>query len=203
MGKKKVEEIIEVEALEILSMTIEVEGPKLLMNRLGMKKRKELEDKYRKGKVQPKEKVQTIAEIVEEATHRLSDGTVCFPTAGFKRGMEDAAIQMDGATKKQVDRAIRFATEYVPIHFREQVINEQMGRSGGMGHAPREIYRPEFRDWSCTLLIQYDPSVITPQAIVALVNRAGYYSGIGDWRPAKGGDTYGMYKVKENGKKQI
>lgn len=200
MSKRKAENI-EVDPLEIASIRIDVGGPRLLMNKLSMKKREELEDKYQKGEARPKAKPQSIAEIVEAATHRLPDGTVCFPSAGFKRGMEDAAIEMKGTTKKQVDRSIRFATEFVPILFKEQVININVGRTSGMNHAPREIYRPEFHDWSCTLLIHYDPSVITAQAIVALVNRAGYYSGLGDWRPAKGGDFYGMYQVKENGEK--
>jgi hypothetical protein len=199
--QKKKEEIIEVEAVEIAPISINVGGPRLLMNKLGMKKREELEDTYRKGKAQPKAKPQSVAEIVEAATHRLSDGTICFPTAGFKRGMEDAAIEMKGSTKKQVDRAVRFATDFVPIAFKEQVINGSMGRTSGINHAPREIYRPEFRDWSCTLLIHYDTSVITSQAIVALVNRAGFYSGLGDWRPGRGGDVFGMYQVIENGKK--
>ena len=190
------EEEIELKPVQLLTLSVVVEGPRLLMNKYGDDVQKEMEDKYQKGEVKAKTKKQDILQLVEGKIHRFPDGTVCFPAAGFKKGMGDAAIELDGMTKKQVERGVRFTTEYVPISFKEQLVYSHWAKKSGRNQAPYMCYRPEFREWSATLLIQYDVSVITPQAILTLLNQAGFYSGVGDWRPGKGGDVFGFYQVR-------
>lgn len=198
------EEDVNIRPLQLETISIEVEGTTaLLMNQLGEEVQDDIESKYQKGEVKAKKKAQDILKHVEEKIHRLPDGTVCFPSPAFKRGIEDAAIELDGMTKKQVDRGMRFLVQKVPILFEEQVINKTWGRKSGRNRAPYLIYRPEFRNWSCVLHIEFDSTVITPQAIITLLNHAGYYSGLGDWRPGLGGDYYGIYRVKENEKDKV
>ena len=62
---------------------------------------------------------------------------------------------------------------------------------------------PQFHDWSCELVIQFDKNNLCAEDIIRLLNYAGFYCGVGSWRP-KGGDggsgEFGMYEVR-NGKK--
>ena len=55
-------------------------------------------------------------------------------------------------------------------------------------------FRAEFFPWRLTFRARYNPNVITPDAIVNIVQLAGFHQGLGDWRPANGG-TNGMFHV--------
>jgi len=55
-------------------------------------------------------------------------------------------------------------------------------------------YRPEYKDWSCELPIEYNANVISAEQIVNMFNTAGFSTGVGEWRPERGGQ-YGMFKV--------
>jgi|ETNvirome_6_1000_1030641.scaffolds.fasta_scaffold26808_1 hypothetical protein len=57
-------------------------------------------------------------------------------------------------------------------------------------------YRAEFSDWSCSLAIRYNASVITPGQIINLLNVGGFASGVGEMRPSqKCSGQYGMFEV--------
>jgi len=62
----------------------------------------------------------------------------------------------------------------------------------GMGTADIR-YRAEYRDWSALLRIEFVPSIIDLESVVALVD-AGGTNGVGEWRPEKSG-SYGTYEV--------
>jgi hypothetical protein len=57
-------------------------------------------------------------------------------------------------------------------------------------------YRPQFDEWSVKLKIMYARNSISPEQIVNLFNVAGFAVGIGERRPGKSGDSFGMFKVK-------
>lgn len=85
------------------------------------------------------------------------------------------------------------ATQLVPA---EDVVRVG-GRGSGTG-APDFRYRGYFWDWSTTFEIEYDAGVISDQQIVSLFDIAGFHTGIGDWRPEKGGQ-YGRFHVQREG----
>ena len=53
-------------------------------------------------------------------------------------------------------------------------------------------HRPEFQDWSATVVIEYNARNITGQQLAALLIEAGKCNGIGDWRPG-GTDSTGTH----------
>ena len=182
---------------EYVTVGIEGETP-LLMERYSETIRKSMEDKYQKGVISTKKIEQPIEETIEDKIHRLPDGTVGFPVSGFANGMIAVAPRLD-IYKNLVTSAITIfgdSGDLVSIKYKEQVINETWGRKSGMNKTPCTIYRPEFRDWSCTLSIKFDASVITAQQIVSLLEYAGFHQGIGSWRHELKG-IYGMYHVKK------
>ncbi len=46
--------------------------------------------------------------------------------------------------------------------------------------------RPIFRNWSCTVMAQYDPDVLNLRDVEEIATDAGRLCGIGDWRPKHG-----------------
>lgn len=65
----------------------------------------------------------------------------------------------------------------------------------GMGTADMR-YRPVFENWSMDLKIQFDKNArFKLTDIVNIINRGGYFNGIGEWRLEKGGQ-FGAYHVE-------
>jgi hypothetical protein len=96
--------------------------------------------------------------------------------------------------KKKAKGSFFVIGSVIPIKFKKQTINKAVGRDSGINRAPREIWRPEFSDWSCELVIRYNASQITPDAIVNLANLAGFHIGVGAWTPQHNG-SYGMFRI--------
>jgi len=69
-------------------------------------------------------------------------------------------------------------------------------RSVKVGTARLMRYRPRLNDWSLTVIIHFDETMIERAQILAAAENAGKYIGIGDYRPAKGG-MFGRFSVSE------
>jgi hypothetical protein len=114
-----------------------------------------------------------------------------FPSVGFKSALVDAASFVDGITKVAVRGALHLVGEYVIINglptMREDTVRV------GMGAADLR-YRGEFRDWSATLDVALNPSVLSAEQIAHLANLAGFAVGVGEWRPQRDGQ-FGRFHV--------
>jgi hypothetical protein len=51
------------------------------------------------------------------------------------------------------------------------------------------------KPWQIRLPITFDAAQTSPEVLVDLVNRAGFFVGVGAWRPEKNG-SMGMFRVK-------
>lgn len=56
--------------------------------------------------------------------------------------------------------------------------------------------RPKMDEWSCEFTIVLDDDSISMDTIIEILEHAGKYVGIGDWRPDKKG-RYGKFRVVE------
>lgn len=135
----------------------------------------------------------TEADIAEKLTWYDEEGSIAFPSSGFWKGMEAVAKDKSDIMKdvfgKQVLGAVRFAENLVKIEYEERTINIS-------SNLPRLIIRPEFRNWSTKLHIEFVPAVLSPEEIANLLNWAGFYRGLGAWAPRSGG-IYGQYQVAD------
>jgi hypothetical protein len=68
-------------------------------------------------------------------------------------------------------------------------------RVGKFGSKQPDLrYRPEFRNWSVDLVIEYEPSLITMAGLHQLIRRAGRSIGLYEWRPEKSyGGIFGRF----------
>lgn len=133
--------------------------------------------------------------------HKRQD---CAPAVQFKKCMVSAASRITGVTMKDINTAVfvkstdPLDTNLVPLKFngKAPMMRRDMVK---IGKFPNKVatprYRPGYQNWSCTLRIEYDTSVISAEQVVNLLNRGGFGVGIAEWRPEKGGE-FGRFTVK-------
>jgi hypothetical protein len=114
-----------------------------------------------------------------------------FPSVGFKNALVAGASFIEGITKVQLRGAIHFVGEYVVIGG-TPTLREDMVRLGGLTADIR--HRGEFKEWSATLDIRFNPSILSAEQIAHLTNLAGFSIGVGEWRPQKDG-SFGRFRV--------
>ena len=147
------------------------------------------------GKVSKKE-LRNYDNEYESCFYFTADKKYGFPSGGFMGAMLDACVPLDIA-KTQIKRSIRLLGDIYELSYKK--INHRIDhpRRSGRNSTPDTRHRPEFVDWTCELIIQYDVNQITPDQIINLINQTGFSTGIGDWRPGapKSSGTHGMFQV--------
>ena len=186
---------VDITPIKIATMQLNIVGETpLLQEKMSDRIREQLKNIVT-GKGKEKNKNRVLEEEVKEKIHRNAKGEVCFPTSGFKKAMVEAAPYLDGLDKKKAKGSFFILGELAPIKYKKQVTNKAVGRDSGINRAPREIWRPEFQDWSTTLTIRYNEQQITPAQIVELAKLAGFHIGVGSWTPQHSGQ-FGMFTVR-------
>lgn len=66
----------------------------------------------------------------------------------------------------------------------------------GMGTADLR-YRPEFPEWTASLVVRFVASSISQESVLSLINAGGFGVGVGEWRPEKSGQN-GQYRVDDS-----
>lgn len=136
----------------------------------------------------------------ERRRYRLADGRDGFPAVGFKGAIVGAARMFDGVTMTALKTMVYVHGEgidvLVPIDglctMREDAVRV------GMGVADLR-YRPMYWPWSAVLHIDFIPSLLSAESVIALVEAAGF-GGIGEWRPSAPKSltgTYGRFTIDD------
>lgn len=180
---------------------VQVKGTAPLIVHRWSEKAKSMMLDAQQGRKTPKEPKDPVSDF-ESSMYRLADGSHGFPVMGFKSATVKGGGRLFGKSVKMTELRQLFTfladgmgtdgTQLVRIQG-EPVMREDMVRIG-MGTADIR-YRAEYRDWSATLRIEFVPSIIDMESVVALVD-AGGTNGIGEWRPEKSGCN-GTYEVVE------
>ena len=192
---------IKIDTLNIDTIKVPIQGKTpLLMDRMPERVKEEILAKQAGITKSNKKKVRDTKEEVVEAIHLTSKGVIGFPAFGFKKGMMDCTSFVgDKFFSKKLVQGIRLINSVeglIPIKCKKQDVLKT-----NVKHNMK--FFPQFHDWSCELVIQFDKNNLCAEDIIRLLNYAGFYCGVGSWRP-KGGDggsgEFGMYEVR-NGKK--
>lgn len=182
---------------EIVEIPIKGTAP-LIVHRWS-EKAKEMMLNSQQGKKTPKQAKDPHADYLS-SMYLMEDDTHGFPVMGFKSATVKGGARVFGKAVKMTE--LRQVFTFIPDGVctdgtqltrisGEPVMREDMVRVG-MGTADIR-YRAEYRDWTALLRVEYVPSVIDIQSVVALVD-AGGTNGVGEWRPEKSG-SYGTYEV--------
>lgn len=182
-------------------LTIGIKGTAPLIVHRWSEKAKEMMLASQQGKKTPKQAKDPQADY-ESSMYRLADGGHGFPVMAFKAATVKGGGRVFGKSVKMTELRQVFTfladgigtdgTQLARISG-EPTMREDMVRVG-MGTADIR-YRAEYRDWSAMLRVEYVPSVIDRESVVALID-AGGTNGVGEWRPEKSG-SYGTYEVVE------
>ena len=200
MTEKKIE--VKLESLNIDTIKVPIKGKTpLLMDRMPEEVKHEILAKQTGKTKSNKKKVRDTKKETMDAIHITSKGQIGFPSAGFKKGMMEATSFVgDKFFSKKLIQGIMIVNAVeglIPIKFKKQDVLEH-----NIGSVTK--FTPQFHEWTCDLLIQFDANNLGAEDITRLLNYAGFYTGIGAWRP-KGRDggsgEFGMYEVQTNGKK--
>jgi len=195
-AKKSGVAVAEIKALDIRPIEIKIKGlSPLIMHRWDEKVIKQMLDKQMKLTV-PKVAKDPEAQF-EGSVYRLNDG-LGFPADAFKKSMIRGAKQLGlvmvdmktgffihGIYSERDDR------ELVPVTGSLSMREDMVKISGGTSDIR---YRGQVADWSVTLSISYNASVVSFDHLVNMLNAAGYGVGVGEWRPERDG-MFGRFEV--------
>ncbi len=123
----------------------------------------------------------------------LLKGRFGFPSCAFKAAAVDAGYQQGVLAKKTTARGAFHILDDMAVIEGIPEMREDMVRIG-MGVADIR-YRGEFKKWSATLTIRYNPRAMSIEQIVNLLNLGGFANGVGEWRPSKDG-SFGTFHVE-------
>lgn len=180
---------------------IQIKGTAPLIVHRWSEKAKQMMLDAQQGRKSPKQLKDPNADY-ESSMYRFADGGHGFPVMAFKAATVKGGARVFGKAVKMTElrQVFTFLADGIGVDGTqlaringEPIMREDMVRVG-MGTADIR-YRAEYSDWSATLRIEYVPSVIDLDSVVALVD-AGGTNGVGEWRPEKSG-SYGTYEVVE------
>ena len=196
---KITEQVIELKRINLQRATVELTGDSpLIVHAWSAKAKKEMLDKQMKRAKGPKVAKDPERDY-EDAFYRMDNGNPGFPTIAFKAAAVSAGGRFaDGMKMTQLRGMFRIEGELVEI-IGTPTMREDMVRVG-MGTADIR-YRPEFKEWSVKLPVQYNADAISLEQLVNLLNMAGFGVGVGEWRPEKDGQ-YGMFHVETTKEKK-
>jgi hypothetical protein len=126
-----------------------------------------------------------------------SKAMVHFPSGAFHAAICDAALDMPGAKKAQIERLTKVVDVHIDL-FGIPNIFCAMVRNSDISRTPDVRTRAIFPEWAVKIRVQYVTAIITERSVANLTGAAGKIIGIGDWRSQKGGNFGSFDMVSEN-----
>ena len=197
-------ETIQLRPIKTATLEVRIVGTSpLITHRFDEKAKRMMREKHA-GKKTKNREVRCPEKEAEAAAYKLTDGSDGIPATGIKNAMASAAHKDLGIPKTVLRRGLFIKADDTPpgehplvrIESDEPEMREDVVRVG-MGSTDLR-YRPEYRNWSISLVIEYDEDWLTPDTILSLLERAGFGVGLCEWRPERDGD-FGRFCVDREG----
>lgn len=131
-----------------------------------------------------------------DAAHALyvdADLLFAMRSNAYKSAMVAALRYVPKVAKVDLQQCVKVLGEYSPVWGMPQARMDAT-KVGPWGDRKLDLrFRGFFTNWCAELTIEYEPLVISQEAIIHLVQRAGSI-GVGDWRPECGGNC-GLFDI--------
>jgi hypothetical protein len=172
----------------------------LIINRLAEKARQELlmpkgrktaADKAGSLKHNPVQEFRSSAYTIKDDD---APTYLAIPSSAPKRALASAALDIPGAKKAQVGRLTYVTGELLGVYGIPKLFMA-ITRSADMNKTPDVRTRCIVPEWAIRLKINFVTPILKAEAVLALLNAAGLYIGVGDWRPEKGSGNYGQFTI--------
>lgn len=193
MATKKTTEKIDLPALNIQAFELTLVGDSpLICHAWSHKAKQQMLEKQMKKAATAKAAKDPEQDYLD-SLYPHPEGGYGFPAVAFKSAAVSACRALDKTiTMVQARGAFHIIGELVKIDG-EPRPREDMVRVG-MGTADIR-FRGEFPEWKTTFLVRYNASVLQAEQIINLFNHAGFHVGVGENRPEKSGNGFGMFHV--------
>lgn len=202
-------ETIKVPPLMLRRMNVTIQGiSPLIMKRFGPLAQSAIEKGQElAGKTKMREPRNKKAEV-EDGLHRLSTGRgYGFPAGGVKKCIVSGTHRDLGLAMTTVRKAFFLIPDddvnnLIKINKagKPTTRTDRVGLKGRGGGSADVRYRAMFTTWEMTLQIEYDAERIDIPTLLALIQRGGWSTGIGEWRPDRSGE-FGRFRIKETTEK--
>ena len=116
-----------------------------------------------------------------------------FPSGGFKKAAMQAALRTAGMNKTETGQTLWVEGLNINIYGAPQIFLAPV-KSGGMSKTPDIRTRAILPVWAAEIWLVFIKPSFSSDQVFQLIANAGLVSGIGDWRPERGGG-FGMYDV--------
>lgn len=131
--------------------------------------------------------------------YALQNNRIGYDASGIKKGLCDAAVRVLGESKSTIINAnvqvIPEKRNLIPVDFANAGYDESI-ITNWKGNAFL-TYRNVFAGWSATFRIEYLPSNISTDQVIALVQAMGFAGGLGAHRVGLKGGTNGKFHVSK------
>lgn len=131
-------------------------------------------------------------EEAEKAAYRNDDGKLFAPSRWFKAAMIKAATDFKMSGKKTYKEYIKsgvFIDESEIILDQQEYVVDASPVNVNRSKIMR--WRPRFDEWSCGFTLSIIDDMLNVETLHEILEAAGKYKGIGDWRP-----EFGRFEVE-------
>jgi hypothetical protein len=116
------------------------------------------------------------------------------PSSAVKKSISCAALDIPGATKKELGRLLWVEDELVPLYGIPK-LHMTIVRMPNQQRTPDVRTRAIIQNWASIISISYIKPNINEEAIHNLLQAAGITQGWGEWRNERGSGTYGSFEI--------
>jgi len=188
--------MIEIKPIRVRHLTLTIQGLSTMVHHKWDEKAiRQMREKHAGKKTKNRDVRDPEAEAIA-ATHFTQDGKYGIPAGAIRASVINAAHKDLGIEKTLVRKAFFIQCDdlknVLEMECSDPVHTEDVVRVGQGSTDLR--YRPYFYDWRCTFTIEYNADLLTPEALVRLLDMAGFGSGLLEMRPEKGKD-FGRFRV--------
>lgn len=194
--------VVEIKRLSVQLIKVPIVGfSELICHRFSEKIKQEMLDQQKKGGKAPKKRdPKNVDDLFNQSLYRLAEPDPTefgFPAVAFKSAMVRAA-KMNGFNMTDARQAFfvkgapgQDGIDLVPIHGTPHMREDYVRLNGKTADIR---IRGAFGEWTADLHIELNPSMLSVESVVSLVEHAGFSVGVGEWRPEKDG-PYGRFKI--------
>ena len=164
----------------------------LIVHKWSDKAEEEIRYKQAKGAKKAREKRDPRAEF-EDCKYLDKQGRDCLLGAAIKGSIVGVARNLDKVKMTDLRQQVFVREDLIPIAYESC---EMRCDPVTVGNGKDLRYRPCYRNWSATFVIEWDAGKLEVNQVLHLLQLAGYSVGIHEWRPERSGN-YGRFELTE------
>lgn len=195
--KKSEEKTVLIPEMNIQQIAVQIIGnTPLIVNKFSEKAKTQMLEKQMKKATKGKE-AKNPEEMYLNSIYWFADKKrTGFPAVGFKAAMVRAAKQigMIMTDTRGMFHVVADEGDLIEIIGKHRIREDMVRLQSGVADVR---FRAEYPEWSATVNIQYNATVISDEQLTDLLKIAGFSCGIGEWRPEKSNSgSFGLFRLK-------